>query len=502
MTIERPPRVAAARCRILLLRGPFRRRIESPRSSRCREVGRDGPRGARGRISRTGRIRGAPAPSRATDASGGSGPVRRGDRQPDDPASVRRRGRARSGRRLARGRRGPGPCPDQRPRRPRPDALAAVPDALGEATCAAISTSKATSGRPSRPAGRSTSAGSVDRPRPAGPRLPRAPRAAAAPPLRRIARLSGGATRGRATSPRSGSTTTSATTSTRLWLDRRLVYSCALLRRSDPDDDARRRAGGEARPDLPQAPARARACACSTSAAAGARSILYAAERYGVEAIGVTLSEAQAGWAAAEIAAARAEATVPRVAVRDYRDLAPLRSVRRGRLGRHVRARRTRAACRTTSPRRSPPLRPGGLFLNHGIATTARRWPARRRRRRFGGGASSAATSSRRGARPGRGGDRVARAAGFELLDVQPLRPHYALTLQAWVERLEPLGRAVAAAGTEVYRTWRLYMAAARTASRTATSTSRSCSSLARADGSRRPATSTVVVSSVRQTAG
>ena len=29
-----------------------------------------------------------------------------------------------------------------------------------------------------------------------------------------------------------------------------------------------------------------------------------------------------------------------------------------------------------------------------------------------------------------------ARRAGFELIDVQRLRPHYALTLKAWVERL------------------------------------------------------------------
>jgi len=43
------------------------------------------------------------------------------------------------------------------------------------------------------------------------------------------------------------------------------------------------------------------------------------------------------------------------------------------------------------------------------------------------------------------------------------LRPHYALTLAAWVSRLEAnWDGAVAAAGAEVARTWRLYMAAAR----------------------------------------
>ncbi|HEY5628366.1 MAG TPA: class I SAM-dependent methyltransferase, partial [Candidatus Limnocylindrales bacterium] len=52
---------------------------------------------------------------------------------------------------------------------------------------------------------------------------------------------------------------------------------------------------------------------------------------------------------------------------------------------------------------------------------------------------------------------------GFELIDVQSLRPHYALTLRAWVERLEASwAQAVEAAGEVVARTWRLYMAGAR----------------------------------------
>jgi cyclopropane-fatty-acyl-phospholipid synthase len=57
----------------------------------------------------------------------------------------------------------------------------------------------------------------------------------------------------------------------------------------------------------------------------------------------------------------------------------------------------------------------------------------------------------------------AARAAGFELIDLQPLRPHYALTLAAWVRRLEAnWDAAVAMVGEEVARTWRLYMSGAR----------------------------------------
>ena len=50
--------------------------------------------------------------------------------------------------------------------------------------------------------------------------------------------------------------------------------------------------------------------------------------------------------------------------------------------------------------------------------------------------------------------------AGLEVLDVECLRPHYAQTLLRWIERLEAAReRAVALAGEERYRIWRIYMA-------------------------------------------
>jgi cyclopropane-fatty-acyl-phospholipid synthase len=49
---------------------------------------------------------------------------------------------------------------------------------------------------------------------------------------------------------------------------------------------------------------------------------------------------------------------------------------------------------------------------------------------------------------------------GFEVLDVEALRRHYALTLRAWVERLEKnWDAAVGLAGAGRARVWRLYMA-------------------------------------------
>ncbi len=50
----------------------------------------------------------------------------------------------------------------------------------------------------------------------------------------------------------------------------------------------------------------------------------------------------------------------------------------------------------------------------------------------------------------------------FEILDVEALRRHYALTLRAWVDHLEKhWNRAVALTSEGRARVWRLYMAAA-----------------------------------------
>jgi cyclopropane-fatty-acyl-phospholipid synthase len=51
--------------------------------------------------------------------------------------------------------------------------------------------------------------------------------------------------------------------------------------------------------------------------------------------------------------------------------------------------------------------------------------------------------------------------ARFEISDVEGLRPHYALTLRAWVERLERRhARALEYVSEATYRVWRLYMSA------------------------------------------
>jgi cyclopropane-fatty-acyl-phospholipid synthase len=244
-----------------------------------------------------------------------------------------------------------------------------------------------------------------------------------------------------------------------LWLDRGLTYSCAYFETPATSiDDAQ-----EAKLDLICRKLRLEPGMRLLDIGCGWGSlVMFAAERYGVEATGITLSAAQNDWASAEIAR-RGLAGRAAVAIVDYRDV--------GRYGKfdavasvgmfeHV----GRERLSTYFEAAFGALRPGGLFLNHGIATTAIRRGLRPRWTRFGDGGFVG-----RFVFPD--GELVtvedaagfARRAGFELIDVQRLRPHYALTLRAWVERLEAAAdRARQAAGEEVYRAWRLYMAAAR----------------------------------------
>jgi len=100
-------------------------------------------------------------------------------------------------------------------------------------------------------------------------------------------------------------------------------------------------------------------------------------------------------------------------------------------------------------------LKPGSLFLNHGIAINERN-------------ARSGKSSGFMGRfifpdgelEPVSDALQFAERAGFEVRDVENLREHYARTLQAWVKNLEAnRAQAVSAAGEQSYRAWRLYLA-------------------------------------------
>lgn len=192
--------------------------------------------------------------------------------------------------------------------------------------------------------------------------------------------------------------------------------------------------------------------------------IRFAAERRGVRATGITVSEPQARRARRDLEEAGLRDRCE-VKVLDYREMTDweaydrvvsvgmVEHVGRRRLGRYFRqARRL--------------LRPGGLFLNVGIVDLAppTRSPLRRAAERLLSRRASfvdryvfpdgelVAPSERL---------RPAERAGLELLETENLREHYAETLRRWVARLEEHRReAIRRTGVGTYRVWRLYMAA------------------------------------------
>jgi cyclopropane-fatty-acyl-phospholipid synthase len=235
----------------------------------------------------------------------------------------------------------------------------------------------------------------------------------------------------------------------RTFLDRELVYSCAYYDDGVETLDAAQSAKLDYTLDKLRLKAGERlldiGCGWGTL-------VVRAAERYGAHVLGITLSQAQHDEAQRRIAAAFV-GNRARVELRDYRELrgeqfdklvsiGMFEHVGRARLPEYFRA-------------AYDALRPGGLFLNHGISDQSE-----------GRKDGSASGFIERFVFPD--GELVAVSDalsiaehnGFEVRDVENLREHYARTLRTWVARLESNhDAAIAAAGEQSYRTWRLYMA-------------------------------------------
>jgi cyclopropane-fatty-acyl-phospholipid synthase len=177
--------------------------------------------------------------------------------------------------------------------------------------------------------------------------------------------------------------------------------------------------------------------------------LIHAAARYGVSGVGVTLSKPQAQLARQRVAEAGVQDRVE-IRVQDYRQVGDgpfdkiasvgmYEHVGRGELGRYVHG-------------VAGLLRPGGLFLNHGITRVAPHRPGPDPfigRYVFPEGELHPVTDILI----------AMQGAGMEVRDVESLREHYPMTLRRWLANLAAhREEAIAEVGPQRERVWRLYM--------------------------------------------
>ncbi len=191
--------------------------------------------------------------------------------------------------------------------------------------------------------------------------------------------------------------------------------------------------------------------------------VTYAAEQYGVTAVGVTLSSEQAVYANDLIKERGVDDRVT-ILQRDYREVdGRFDAIASIGMFEHVGA----TQLGVYFGHLSHMLTPTGLLLNHGIVTRGR-GPIRRRLRQQPTFANTYVFPDGELVAMHRVID-AAESGGFELRDAESLRTSYALTLERWISNLESNHDAAAAsAGEKAYRIWRSYMAASALAFNTA----------------------------------
>jgi len=237
-----------------------------------------------------------------------------------------------------------------------------------------------------------------------------------------------------------------------LWLDRRLVYSCAYFKsRSDDLDIAQKqKLDYICRKLRLRAGQRLLDIGCGWGAL-----VIHAAKHFGVRAEGITLSKAQAEWGHARIAEAGLT-NQAKIELRDYREIAAngcelYDAIVSVGMAEHVG--RERLPEYFAAAHRA--LKPGGVFLNQAIGDNIVARPGNRN-----GSFIEQYVFPDGDTPPLPVMLRAAEAAHFEIRDVENLREHYALTLRHWLHRLETNhDKALQFVDESTYRVWRLYIA-------------------------------------------
>jgi cyclopropane-fatty-acyl-phospholipid synthase len=234
-----------------------------------------------------------------------------------------------------------------------------------------------------------------------------------------------------------------------LWLDRRMTYTCAYF--ADPSDDIDR--AQERKLDyicrkLRLLPGdRLLDIGCGWGGL-----VMYAAQQYGVHALGITVSSKQVELAQERISRAGLQDRC-RVEFQDYREVS-------GTFDKLVSVGMFEQIGGSMLPlyfqKAYSLLRPGGVFLNHGISLSG--WERKPRNQAF----SQRYVFPDGELKPIHTTLQAAERARLEVRDVESLREHYILTLQNWVRRLEAhADEARKLTNETTYRIWRLYMAGA-----------------------------------------
>jgi len=244
-----------------------------------------------------------------------------------------------------------------------------------------------------------------------------------------------------------------------LWLDRNLQYSCGYFPTGSEDLDAAQELKMEhiCRKLRLQPDEKLLDIGCGWGGLAR-----YAASKHGVKVLGVTLSKNQKAYAD-EQAAKAGLSDVVTVELRDYRDLGDESFDKMVSVGMFEHVGRSHLPEYFAQTYRL--LKPGGLFLNHGISRRAASTAGSDGllpNLIFGQGSFSQKYIFPDGElEPVSDVNVMAEQAGFEVRDLENLREHYALTIRNWVRRLaEHREEAIRASNEVTYRTWRLYLSA------------------------------------------